>query len=253
VKRKRSLARQKSDDALAERIAQIKQEHPFWGYRRVWATLRYRDGLVCNMKRIYRIMRERNLLCAKKMRPKIADRSHRPKPKAERPNQIWGTDMTKIFVEGHGWTYITVVLDWYTKKIVGLKSGPHSKSSDWLEALDQALNSQFPRGSRGKGLKLVSDNGCQPTSVAYMRYCSNVDVDQIYTSYNNPKGNAETERFMRTMKEELLWLQEWKSSDELTKELVSWVERYNADYLHSSLKYRSPNDVEKNYYKFEAA
>jgi putative transposase len=114
--------------------------------------------------------------------------------------------MTKVFVEGEGWTYITVVLDWYTKKIVGLKSGRRFKSADWLEALDQALNAQFPNGARGRGLKLVSDNGCQPNSGAYMRYCLEVDVEQIYTSYNNPKGNAETERFMRTMKEELLWL-----------------------------------------------
>ena len=161
--------------------------------------------------------------------------------------------MTKVFVEGDGWTYITVVLDWYTKKVVGLKAGRRSKSNDWLEALDQALNAQFPEGARGKGLKLVSDNGCQPTSKAYMRYCSKVGVEQIYTSYNNPKGNAETERFMRTMKEELIWLREWKSSEELSNALQCWIEKYNADYLHSTLKYRSPNEMEEYYYKFEAA
>ena len=253
MKRKRSEKRTKTDDVLAERIAQIKVEHPFWGYRRVWASLRYRDGIPCNQKRIYRIMKERNLLCTKKMRPKTADRNHRPKPQASKPDQIWGTDMTKVFVEGDGWTYITVVLDWYTKKVVGLSVGRRSKSEDWLEALDQALNAQFPEGARGKGLKLVSDNGCQPTSKAYMRYCSNVGVEQIYTSYNNPKGNAETERFMRTMKEELIWLREWKSSEELSKELQGWVEKYNADYLHSALKYRSPKEMEEYYYKFEAA
>ena len=86
-----------------------------------------------------------------------------------------------------------------------------------------------------------------------MRYCSKVDVEQIYTSYNNPKGNAETERFMRTMKEELLWLREWKSSDELSKALLEWVKQYNADYPHSALEYRSPNAMEEYYYTFEAA
>lgn len=128
MKRKRSENRIKTDDVLAERIAQIKMEHPFWGYRRVWASLRYRDEIPCNQKRIYRIMKERNLLCTKKMRPKTADRNHRPKPQASKPDQIWGTDMTKVFVEGDGWTYITVVLDWYTKKVVGLKAGRRSKS-----------------------------------------------------------------------------------------------------------------------------
>ena len=52
---------------------------------------------------------------------------------------------------------------------------------------------------------------------------------------------------------ELIWLREWKSSEELSKELQGWVEKYNADYLHSALKYRSPKEMEEYYYKFEAA
>jgi putative transposase len=60
-------------------------------------------------------------------------------------------------------------------------------------------------------LFLGSDNGCQPTSVAFMRACSTLGIHQAFTSDNNPKGNADTERVMRTLKEECLWLQEWTS------------------------------------------
>ena len=55
----------------------------------------------------------------------------------------------------------------------------------------------------------MSDNGCQPTSMAFMQACSTLGIQQAFTSYNNPKGNADTERVMRTLKEECLWLQEW--------------------------------------------
>lgn len=252
IKRKRPESRLKEDDILAEKISQIKMDHPFWGYRRVWASLRYRDRIPCNMKKVYRIMKERDLLCTKKITRKVADRTYRSKPKAERPNQIWGTDMTKVFVEGSGWVYITVVLDWFSKKIVGISAGNRSKACDWIEALDRALNTQFPAGARGKDLKLVSDNGCQPTSEAFMRYCASVEVEQIYTSYCNPKGNAETERFMRTMKEELIWLIEWPSAEELIKALENWVINYNSEYLHSKLNYRTPLETERSY-NIEAA
>lgn len=253
MKRKRPSSRLQQDDLLAESISRIKMDHPFWGYRRIWASLRYREGIPCNLKRVYRIMKERSLLCAKNTKRKIADRQLRSKPKADRPNEIWGTDMTKVFIEGSGWVYITVVLDWFTKKIVGLSSGTRSQADDWIQALDEAVNRQFPEGVRGKKLKVVSDNGCQPTSKSYMRYCSSVEIEQIYTSYSNPKGNAETERFMRTMKEELLWLREWQSEEEMTLALKDWAEEYNNNYLHSALQYRSPLETENEYYKLTAA
>jgi putative transposase len=74
----------------------------------------------------------------------------------------------------------------------------------WLSALEMALNRQFPEGVQGQALSPMSDNGCQPTSVAYMKACSTLGVYQAFTSDNNPKGNADTERFMRTLKEECL-------------------------------------------------
>ncbi len=64
---------------------------------------------------------------------------------------------------------------------------------------------------RGNGLKLMSDNGSQPTSLSFMKACSNLEVEQVFTSYNNPKRNADTERMIRTIKEELVGLRDWES------------------------------------------
>ena len=83
----------------------IFKEQPFWGYRRVWARLRFHFGLVVNEKRIYRIMKENDLIIKQRNTLK-AIRTPKPKPKAEKTNQYWGIDMTKIWVQDYGWVYI---------------------------------------------------------------------------------------------------------------------------------------------------
>jgi len=82
-----------------------------------------------------------------------------------------------------------------------------------------------------------------------MKACSNLEVQQVFTSYNNPKGNADTERMIRTMKEELFWLREWENEAELSHELSKWVQYYNRNYLHSALGYRIPVQAHEDYCK----
>ena len=77
------------------------------------------------------------------------------------------------------------------------------------------MNRQFPNGVRGQGLSLMSDHGCQPTSTAFMQARSNLGIRQAFTSYHDPQGNSDTERVMRTLKEECLWLKEWSGPFEL--------------------------------------
>ena len=244
--RRPSLSVASRNEPVVERIRAIKADHPFWGYRRVWAYLRYVDGLSVNKKRVYRLMREHNLTVKANLKLKAKRLSNRSKPRPDRPNQWWGIDMTKVMTDS-GWVYIVIVLDWYTKKIVGHYAGARATTGHWLEALDQALNRQFPGGVRGYDPHLMSDNGSQPTSLRFMKTCSCLGVHQAFTSYNNPKGNADTERMIRTMKEELLWLREWSGETELSGELGRWVEKYNRSYLHSALGYRTPMQAEENY------
>jgi len=99
--------------------------------------------------------------------------------------------MTKDPVGGCGWVYIVVVLDWHTKKIVDSSVDMRRTIQHWLAALDRAVNQQFPDGVRGHGLLRIYDNGCQPTSMAFMEACSTLGIHQAFTSHNNPKGNAD--------------------------------------------------------------
>jgi len=68
-----------------------------------------------------------------------------------------------------------------------------------------------------------------------MKACSNLKVEQVFTSYNNTKGNAGTQRMIRTIKEELFWHREWESEREISHKLDKWVQYYNTSYLHSAL------------------
>jgi hypothetical protein len=128
--------------------------------------------------------------------------------------------------------------------VVGHYAGLQARAWHWLVALNRAVNYQFPHGIEGQRLSLMADNGCQPTSLAFMRACAALGIRQAFTSYSNPKGNADTERFLRTLKEELVWLREWTSTGAFFAALDRWLADYNATYLHSALGYRAPNAVE---------
>jgi len=80
----------------------------------------------------------------------------------------------------------------------------------------------------------------------FMKECSTLGIHQRFTSYNNPKGNADTERMMRTLKEELLWLQEWQCLGEIESVFSNWINYYNNEYLHSALGWRTPQSVHEN-------
>jgi transposase InsO family protein len=248
LKRRQAGAVVERNREVLAAIFEIKSQQPFWGYRHVTAYLRYDLGIQINRKRVLRLMRENGLLVKTHQHHLRASRTPlRSKLRASMPNEVWGTDMTKVMVEGFGWVYIVVVLDWYTKQIVGCHIGLRSRTSEWLTALDRALNRQFPNGIQGHPLKLVSDNGSQPTSRRYIETCKRLGIEQVFTSYNNPKGNADTERVIRTMKEGLVYLQEWRDPIALTKALVDWVAWYNGKRRHSTLGYRTPNEFAQKF------
>ena len=94
----------------------------------------------------------------------------------------------------------------------------------------------------------MSDHGCQPSSTAFMRACGILEIQQAFTSDNNPKGNADTERVMRTLKEECLWLQEWTCPFALIMALERGMATDNEHYLHSALGYQTPRQFEQDYH-----
>ena len=197
-----------------------------------------------NRKRVYRIMREHNLLIKQK-RYKAKRKITHSKPKPTWLNQWWGIDMTKFIIESVGWIYIVIVLDWYTRKITGYNISLQCKTTDWLNALHMAVNNQCSNGSREYHLHLMSDNGSQPTSVTFLKTCKILNIQQAFTSYNNPKGNANTERVLRTIKEDCIWINEWCSLKQAQQDIEQWIYDYNHLYPHSMLNDLSPVEFEQ--------
>lgn len=232
--------------SLVERITALKAEPPFWGYRRLWASLRCTDGLAVNKKRILRLLRQHDRVVKPTLRLKATRTPHRSKPRPTQPNQWWGIEMTTVLVEPVGWGSLVLVLDWDPNKSVGHEAGLQAKTAQWLVALDQAVSRQYPQGARDQGLSLMSENGCQPTSGRVMKPCATLGIHQAFTSDNTPKGHADTERLMRTVKEEWLWLWEWTSPVELERALAAWIDWDNMRYRHSALGYQTPVEFEQH-------
>ncbi len=116
--------------------------------------------------------------------------------------------------------------------------------------MQMAVDREFPEGVRDQGLKLVSDNGSQPTSRAFMKEMAILGIEQIFCSYDNPKGNADTERMMRTIKEEVIWLNDFSGLLEAKEIIDKWIGvDYNQLYVHSKLGYISPEEFESLYNK----
>jgi len=229
------------------RIQELKAEHPYWGYRRIWAYLKFFQKFPVNRKRIFRLMKDHQLLVPKNKRLRAPRNIETRKPRTKEPNRFWGIDMTKVMIPAFGWVYLHVVLDWGTKKLLSAHLSLTSKASDWIFALNEAVNLQFPDGIRGAEFIpfLVSDHGCQPTSTSFLKACSELGIEQIFASYSNPKGNADTERVIRTIKEDLVWTKEFDSVASFEAALKAWQKAYNEEYPHSSLAYMTPYEYER--------
>ena len=251
MKRRRTQSVIERNKELLSQIKGIKNDHPLWGYRRIWSYLKYRQGIPVNKKRVYRLMRENDMLVTPQLRHKARRGPIKPKPVACRPNQFWGIDMTKIRMNTWGWLYLSVVLDWYTKEIIGYSLSIQSKTKDWLDAVEMAINNRFPSGIREsikeQALFLISDNGCQPTSQRFMMNCSLLGIKQIFTTWSNPKGNSDTERVLRTIKEDIVWPYDWDNPFEFEAALGKWIHRYNSDFPHQSLNNMTPRQFYENY------
>lgn len=141
-----------------------------------------------------------------------------------------------------------MVKDWFSKEIIGASFSITSTARDWLNALDAAINRQYPQGIEGSQQrpKLITDNGCQPLSTTFMDACGVLGIKQIFTSFNNPQGNADTERVIRTIKEDTVWPFNWQSPLAFEQYFNQRVDKYNHDFPHMSLDWKTPAQFAKN-------
>jgi len=225
---------------LVDAVHSVKAAHPSWGIRRVRAFIRKKHGIPVGRKRTARIMRTHNLLC-----PRIHRRIHQrsaPRVTATRINQLWATDMTSFMLTTGQKVFLVVVLDIFTRRIVGWHASLRCRTVEWLQALHMALSAEFPDGARGHDLTLRMDNGCQPTSKLYQNTLFTCGISGEWIGFNSPEQNAHVESLIGTLKQDWLWLTDCDSLNEAQALCFSAVSEYNSDHPHSSLGMWSPNE-----------
>ncbi|MNK82807.1 IS2 transposase TnpB [compost metagenome] len=247
--RRPSAHAQQDRDLLARIRAIYTRSHGTYGMPRIHATLA-RQGIHVGRKRVARLMREAGLRGVSRRRwVKTTRRAPgaRPAPdlvqrhfQADVPNRLWVADATYIPTAA-GFFYLTVVLDVYSRRIVGWAMGSHLRTALMLQALDMALAQRRP-----EDVIHHSDQGCQYTSVAFGRRCRDAGVQPSMGSVGDAYDNAMCESFFATLECELLMRSRFATHDHARRALFTWIEGwYNPHRLHSALGYRSPQEFEK--------
>ena len=226
-----------------EQIVMACGEKLAYGYRRVAWWLQRKKGLPVNRKRVLRVMRERGLL-VRSRRLRARRKKEWGRVEAAEPNQIWQSDMTKIWAgPAVGWAYLVSVIDCCTREIVGWNLSHRCRTEDALAAVEQAVLARLPEGSREARLTMTTDNGTQFTSTRFIETLHRLGITHRRTAYHHPEGNSYIERFHRSLKEEEVWTAEYRSVAEARASIARWIEEYNHDRPHRGVQNRTPHEA----------
>ncbi|WP_412770166.1 IS3 family transposase [Ralstonia pseudosolanacearum] len=237
--------RSRGDTALLARIQAIHaRSHGIYGAPRIHAELAA-QGVHVGRKRVARLMREAGL-CGVSRRRWITTtrRSARARPApdlvqrqfhAAAPNRLWVADATYI-PTGEGFLYLAVVLDVFSRRIVGWAMDEHLYTALMLRALDMALLQRQP-----EDVIHHSDQGCQYTSLAFGKRCQQAGVRHSMGSVGDAYDNAMCESFFATLEWELLARERFSTRAQAQRAVFTFIEGwYNTTRLHSGIGYRSP-------------
>ncbi|HEY9815117.1 MAG TPA: IS3 family transposase [Candidatus Obscuribacterales bacterium] len=234
---------------LRDRIEQVVVEHPRYGYRRVTHELK-REGWKVNHKRVARIMRQESLQCQVKRRwvkTTDSDHSYRVYPnrleglEVVRPNQVWVADITYIRILT-GFLYLAVLLDLFSRKVIGWALSERIDAELTLAALEMAVEEREPAA----GCIHHSDRGVQYACHAYVEELKAAGMMISMAGKGNPYENAVAESFIKTLKYEEVYLWDYQTIEDVTKRIPYFLEEvYNQKRLHSALGYVTPNEYEQ--------
>jgi putative transposase len=251
-RRRMNSVRRKEDETLQRRIRTIHdRSRQTYGVPRIHAELQD-EGTRVGRKRVARLMKESGLAGVSRRKSTVTtrrDRADRPAPDlvdrhfvADKPDALWVADITYV-PTWVGFLYLAVVLDVWSRKIVGWAMAGHLRTSLVTTALDMAITQRSPAN-----VIHHSDQGCQYTSIEFGKRCRETDVRPSMGSVGDCYDNAMCESFFATLECELIDRSTFRNHDEARDAIFDFIEGfYNTHRRHSALGYDSPVQFEKRH------
>jgi transposase InsO family protein len=233
------------DAALVEAIRDLLAESPFHGegHRKVWARLRF-AGIRTSKRRVLRLMRAHDLLAPGRVGRRHGPKAHDGTIRTERVDEMWGTDLTATLT-GEGQAAIFITVDHGSTECLGIHAARRATRLEALEPLRQAVRLAFGAFAEGiaGGLKVRHDHGSQFVADDYQCELAFLGIASSPAFVRAPEGNGCAERFIRTLKENLLWVRRFDTIEELRLALHAFKDSSNRTWIVERHGYQTPAAV----------
>lgn len=234
-----------SDPGLVEAIRRVLHDSPFHGegHRKVWARLRI-AGIRTSKRRVLRLMRENDLLAPSRAGAPRGPRAHDGTIIPDTVDVMWGTDLTTT-ITGQGQVAVFVAVDHHSAECVGIHAALRATRFEALEPLRQGVRRHFGTFAKGvaRGLALRHDHGSQYMADDFQKELRFLGITSSPAFVRAPEGNGCAERFIRTLKKNLLWVRSFDSVENLRVALLEFREIYNTTRLIERHGFRTPSAV----------
>lgn len=233
------------DDELVEHIRAVLSASPFHGegYRKVWARLRH-AGVRTSRDRVRRLMREHGLSAPYYPLRRRGSKAHDGRITTDVPDEVWGTDATQALT-CEGTATIFIAVDHCTAECIGIHAARRGTRHEALEPLRQGVRQHFGLYDQhvAHGLTLRHDHGSQYMSHDFQDELRFLGIRSSPSFVAEPECNGVAERFIRTLKEQLLWVETFDTIEDLRLALHAFRLRYNASWLVQKHQHRTPDQV----------
>jgi len=235
-----------SDEQLVEHIRTVILQSPFHGegYRKIWAKLRF-AGIRTSRERTRRLMREHGLQAPQRVGHRHGPKAHDGTILTTSPDEIWGTDMTTTVTAREGKVAVFVAVDHCTTECIGIHASKSQSRFEALEPLRQGVREKFGAFAQtiAEGLKIRHDHGSQYVADDFQAELKFLGMVASPSFVREPQGNGCAERFIRTLKENLLWVRTFETVEELRLSLLEFKKNYNEQWIIQRLGYKTPTQA----------